>query len=321
MTLAAGAGGTALAAAGLGASPSVWPAAACVLMLGSAFALWQVARLSHIADTVPNAYRGRALALIGGTNRIGMFVGPFAGGLAAELVSLRATFFLQAAVAAVACVVVLLFMRDGVAAPRQHGPRAHTRVARTLVEHRRSFLTAGTAAICLVLVRYSRRLLFPLWGDHIGLGTGEIGLIFSAAFAIDMVMFPVVGVVMDRRGRRWTFVPCLLLFALSLALVPLTAGFASLLAVGLLSGFANGLGSGAVMTLGADLAPRQHSGEFLGVWRLITDTGAVAAPAVVGGLAELATLGTAAVATGGFGVVGAVVMLLLVRETLVREPP
>lgn len=115
--------------------------------------------------------------------------------------------------------------------------------------------------------------------------------------------------------------PSLLVLSTSLLLMPLTVGFVSFLLVGLLSGFGNGLGSGAVMTLGADLAPPDAAGEFLGLWRLVGDVGAVAAPPVIGGLEDLFTLDVAAAATGAVGLVGGVIMLLLVRETLARSAP
>ncbi len=136
-----------------------------------------------------------------------------------------------------------------------------------------------------------------------------------------MVLFYPVGMVMDRWGRKWVIVPSLVVLSASLVLMPLAGGFTSFLFVGLLSGFGNGLGSGAVMTLGADLAPSDAAGEFLGVWRLVGDVGAVAAPAVVGGLAGVLTLGAAAISTGGIGLLGGAIMLLLVRETLSRSRP
>ena len=59
-------------------------------------------------------------------------------------------------------------------------------------------------------------------------------------------------------------------------------------------------------------------GSFLGLWRLVGDVGAVAAPPVVGVLEAAFTLGAAAAVTGGIGLAGGAIMLLLVRETLVR---
>ncbi|MEX1103250.1 MAG: MFS transporter, partial [Dehalococcoidia bacterium] len=69
-------------------------------------------------------------------------------------------------------------------------------------------------------------------------------------------------------------------------------------------------------------------GEFLGVWRLITDVGTAGGPLVVGVLTAAASLGAASVATGGIGLVGAAIMLFFVPEPLhrarsasVRPPP
>ena len=67
-----------------------------------------------------------------------------------------------------------------------------------------------------------------------------------------------------------------------------------------------------------DLAPRERSGEFLGVWRLIADSGGVAAPALVGALAQAFTLGAAFVACAAIGVLGAGVLAFLVPEGLRR---
>ena len=74
------------------------------------------------------------------------------------------------------------------------------------------------------------------------------------------------------------------------------------------------------MTLGADLAPRERSGEFLGVWRLITDSGGVVAPALIGGLAQVLTLGAAFLACAGVGLAGATILALLVPEGRSTSP-
>ena len=85
---------------------------------------------------------------------------------------------------------------------------------------------------------------------------------------------------MDRFGRKWSAVPSMLMLTASMVLIPLTDTFEALMVVGLFSGFANGLGSGIGMTLGADLSPPESRGEFLGVWRFVTDIGTMAGPFV-----------------------------------------
>ncbi len=168
-------------------------------------------------------------------------------------------------------------------------------------------------------MRSGRVLLIPLFGYFLGLNITAIGLIVSLSAVVDATLFYPVGIVMDRYGRKWTGVPCMVLSAASLALLPLSTDYYSLLAVSLLAGFANGLGTGLLLTLGSDLAPAKSRGEFLGIWRLIGDIGHAGGPLMIGVLIELATLGVAATAVAGIGLTGAAVLFWLVDETLKRE--
>jgi MFS family permease len=101
-------------------------------------------------------------------------------------------------------------------------------------------------------------------------------------------------------------------------LVPLAGDFSLLLGVSLLIGLGNGLGSGTMMTLGADLAPVESRGEFLGMWRFVGDFGNAGGPLVVGHIADLAGLTTAPLIVAGIGLIGAMILGGLVPETLDR---
>lgn len=48
----------------------------------------------------------------------------------------------------------------------------------------------------------------------------------------------------------------------------------------------NGIGSGIIMTLGADAAPRDHSPRFLSIWRVMTDLGNAGGPIPISLLAR-----------------------------------
>ena len=88
-------------------------------------------------------------------------------------------------------------------------------------------------------------------------------------------------------------------------------------------GFGNGLGSGIVMTLGADFAPSTGRAEFLGVWRLIGDVGTAGGPLLVAVVEIGGSLAAASVAVGAIGLAGAVVLFGWLPETLRPEgaPP
>jgi hypothetical protein len=71
--------------------------------------------------------------------------------------------------------------------------------------------------------------------------------------------------------------------------------------------------------MGVDFAPKDNPGEFLGVWRFISDGGGAAGPASIGGIASVFALGTASVLTAGVGLLGAGILIFFVRETLVKD--
>ena len=121
---------------------------------------------------------------------------------------------------------------------------------------------------------------------------------------------------MDRWGRKWTAIPCLLIMSAGTLMIPLTGSFTGLLTAGLVTGFGNGLGSGINMTLGADFSPAVARGEFLGVWRLIGDVGTAGGPLLVSGVTVATSLGAASVVTGAIGLAGAAIMFFLVPEPM-----
>lgn len=310
-----------LAAVWAGLSPNLTSLLAARILAGISFALWSISRHSYIATTVPMDVRGRALSLFGGISRMATILGPLIGGLLAEFVGIRVPFYAQGGVALLTLVMIIATTRNMVE-PAQSGARHNVfrELGGVVTRHRRNFATAGVAAIMLQFVRAGREFLIPVWGGEIGLGKDLIGYIAAASFAIDSMLFPFVGYSMDRWGRKSTGIPAFIVLALALVLIPTTGSFGGLLAVGLLAGLGNGLSSGFVLIMGTDLAPRDNPGEFLGVWRLISDTGGAGGPIVIGGIAQVVTLGVASVATAGVGVFGALMLIFIVRETMTRGP-
>jgi MFS family permease len=123
-------------------------------------------------------------------------------------------------------------------------------------------------------------------------------LIYGLAGGIDMLVFYPAGKVMDHKGRRWVAVPSMLIMGVALLLTPFTASAAALLVAAMVIGFGNGIGSGMVMTIGADHSPRHGRAHFLGVWRLMADIGSSCGPAVLSFLAATLSLGAGIAVTG-----------------------
>ena len=68
----------------------------------------------------------------------------------------------------------------------------------------------------------------------------------------------------------------------------------------------NGLSSGILLTLGADLAPQHDPAPFLGAWRTLTDAGGAVTPLAVAGIIGVASITWASGLVGVVGLVGAV---------------
>ena len=170
--------------------------------------------------------------------------------------------------------------------------------------HRRVLATVGVAVVILGASRSLRISLLPLWAEHLGLSASTTSLIFAGAAAIDVLFILPGGWLMDTRGRMVVAVPVVLSMAVACLLLPLTESAASVALVMALIATGNGLGSGIVMTLGADSAPTEGRPQFLGAWRLCGDIGNCGGPLMVSAVAAVAPLATACIVVGLLALVG-----------------
>ena len=278
-----------------------------VFFIGAASAVFNLARQSYLTEAVPPFLRARAMSTLGGVGRIGLFAGPFIGALLIHLVGLSGAYWV-AAIAVAGAGAVAWSLPDLVSsqgpAPGGPGPTLRSLV----VAHRHVFLTVGIGVLLVSAVRSSRQVVVPLWADNLGLNPAVTSLIYGLSGAIDMLVFYPAGRVMDKKGRIWVAVPSMALMGISLLLMPLTTGAVSLLLVALLIGFGNGIGSGLIMTLGADYSPRHGRAQFLGIWRFLADAGGSSGPAILAGLTAAVTLSFGVAVTGLLGLAAAAVL-------------
>lgn len=300
-------------------SPGLYALAGFTFLMGCGWAVWLLARLSYVTDVMPVNLRGRALSTLGGVNRMGNFVGPFLGAAVAVFAGLDGAYFVHLVTALMACGLLIVLIRSEGAAPVLQQERVN--FPAIVREHSRTFLTAGAGVMIIGALRATRQGVLPLWGDHLGLSGSTISLIFGISMGMEMLLFYPAGSVMDRWGRKAVALPCIGIMAAGMLLLPLSTGFVSMVLVGLVIGFGNGLGSGIVMTLGADFSPVVGRAQFLGAWRVCGDLGTAGGPLVVAGVTGIATLGVASLTMGAMGLGGAALMFFLMPETLHRGNP
>ena len=294
--------------------------------------LWHISRHTHLVHAVSPERRGRAISVFGGIMRIGTFAGPVVGGFVASLAGMRVPFLVFAAIAALNGVLLVFFLgkddirirgkSTGQPAGAAEGVILSSTVLQVIRLFYRRFLTAGTGQLFAQMIRSARRIIIPLFAaEALGLNAQSIGTILSISAAVDMTLFYPAGWIMDNFGRKYAVVTSILGLVIGTALIPFTGGYTGLLLVGLFIGFSNGIGSGTMITLGADLAPPEAREEFISIWQLIGDAGQAGAPLVVGWVADLFALSSSPWVIAGIGLAGALMFAFGVRETLVKEQP
>ena len=262
------------------------------LLIGTCASVFALARHAFMTTRAPLAFRARALALIGGSFRLGTFTGPLmAAGLIAMTGSETSTlWFFGACLVAMGLLVAFGPDPETRAAADDRARRARERsmeledtgepvtgsipaagrhgLFATIRRHRGVLARLGLSAASMAAVRAGRQAILPLWGLAIGLESWQISLIVGFAGAAEFSLFYASGQVMDRFGRIWATVPSQLMMGLLLLCLALThnAGSAEIAfaVCAIIIGIGNGLSSGALMTLGSDQAPQDDPAPFLG---------------------------------------------------------
>ncbi|MCC2033265.1 MFS transporter [Microbacterium allomyrinae] len=322
------AGGLALAGGvGVLLAPALGLLAVSAFAIGLCASAFGLARHAFMTTRVPLRYRARALSVLGGSFRLGMFAGPF---IAAALLAVAGTtdaavwFFIAMLAGLVVLVLVgrdpeeqldaegLLPSHPANGSPHAAPPATDPSrgVFRTMWHHRAVLARMGLPAASLSGLRQARVYLLPLWGVSLGLDAGTIALIVGLTGALEFALFYSSGQIMDRWGRLWACLPSMVLMGgafVGLAFThDLDHATGWFVAGAVVVGIGNGLSSGILMTLGADVAPAGDPAPFLGSWRTLTDAGAAATPLLIAGVTAVASLPLATAVIGLLGLVGAV---------------
>jgi len=271
-----------------------------VVLIGGASSIYNLARQAYLTEMVPLHMRARALSALGGWMRVGIFAGPFLGAAAIGLIGIPGAYYVSLLATLLAAAIVYRVPDLDLGEEHRQASAGVTTLG-VVRSHWRLFLTLGTGVLLLQAIRQSRQSVIPLWASHIGLSPTDASIIYGIAGAIDALTFYPAGRVMDIRGRRWVAIPSVLIMALSLLLMPLTHSMLALVLVAVLLGFGNGIGSGIVMTLAADVSPSVGRLTFLGVWRELSDAGAALGPMILSAATGIAGLGFGIVVSGGVG--------------------
>ena len=273
-----------------------------VFLLGMTAAIFGLARHSYIAETAPKEYRARSLSILGGMFRLGAFIGPLVGAWIIQNYGIENIFWMSVVFCSLAGIILLTTKPERM--PNTPPNKAGGIWAVAKLE-KKKLLTLGVASAMLTFLRTVRHLALPLWALHINLDLSVTALIIGLAGAVDFALFYNGGQVIDKYGRRVAAVPTILAIGIGVACIPFTSDATSFAVVAVALAVANALGSGLVLTIGADLAPEGARNEFLAAFRLLLDGGIAIAAPVISVLTIAVGLSTGLFVVSGIGVIGA----------------
>lgn len=276
-----------------------------VFLLGMTAAIFGLARHSYIAETAPKEYRARALSLLGGMFRLGAFIGPLVGAWIIQNYGIQNIYWMSIGFCSLAGIILLTTKPEKMPNTPPNRAGGIWAVAK---QEKKKLLTLGIASSMLTFLRTVRSLALPLWALHIHLDLSVTALIIGLAGAVDFALFYNGGQVIDKYGRRFAAVPTILAIGAGVACIPFTSDANSFAIVAVALAVANALGSGLVLTIGADLAPEGARNEFLAAFRLMLDGGIAAAAPAISILTIAIGLSSGLFAVSGLALIGAYLM-------------
>jgi MFS family permease len=159
--------------------------------------------------------------------------------------------------------------------------------------------------------------LYAAFAYH--LGPRAIGYLATGAAVLSLPISFAAGWAMDRFGRKRTMVPGFSGCAFAMAALGVAAflqlSLAWYVTLFFLAVALQALTGGSIQTVGADIAPPQARGTFLGLWRFTGQGGSFISPVVFALLADKVNYGSAFLFTAASAAVVAFLLIRYVPET------
>jgi MFS family permease len=293
---------------------------------GCAAQMWLMGRIAAISQTAAANERGRQVSWMFGMDNTGKLAGPVIGGQIAATWGMHAPFIAYAIVSLIAFLPILIYAQDTprdadvAKKPKDAAPNKLT-MAQIVLPRLVYFGVALFAGLTRGPVQADLLHLYAAFAYH--LGPAQIGYLATGAALISWPIGFIAGWMMDRFGRKGTMVPgfsgvafAMLALAVSAFAELSYAWYAVLFFIGIAL---QALTGGSVQTVGADVAPPEARGTFLGLWRFTGLAGTALSPIIFAVLAEQVNYGSAFVFTAACAAAVAGLLIFYVPETRERH--
>jgi MFS family permease len=289
---------------------------------GWAAQMWLQGRLTRISGRAAANQRGRQVSWMYGMDGVGRLSGPMVGGIIATTFGLRAPFFAYGFLALIALIPSFMFIQDSAPGQRRAMSAAAGSVRKLsiaqIVLPRLPFF--GVALFAGIARGPAQSDLYHLYAAFAyNLKPHAIALLATGASCVSLPISFTGGWIMDRFGRKRTMVPGF--FGVTIMTLGL-AGSAFLhlplswyVPLFLANVASQAMTGGSIQTIGADVAPPEARGMFLGLWLFVGRLGPALSPIVFAFLADHAGYPSSFVFVASAALIVAMLLVMFIPET------
>lgn len=263
---------------------------------GLATAILGPVAMATVADLY-DAQRGERMGWYSSATMVGRFLAPTVGGLLIFGDNYRWVYLADGVAGVMALLAALQLPRLNDRAA-SHGDAAGTQMLQSwqAVRHDLAVLVRDVRLLATSLIEASQYFGFgfievylPIYlHEQVGLEPWQIGILFTGEIIVAAVVKPFSGRLSDRVGRVPMITAGMLLCAASMAIMPIAASFALLMAAVACYGLGLATVTASTSAFAADLATATTHGAALGTLSSIMDIGHSTGP-MIGGLLVVAT--------------------------------
>lgn len=252
------------------------------LINGASFGIVTTIAPAAVQAVIPSRRRGEATGYFGMATTLATALGPAIGVAMSQSVGYDAIFWMLAVLCAISLVIALVLEVPEVALSEERRAAARTWSLSSMIETRSLPISA---VMIFMGAAYSTVLAFlNAYAIQLDL-VAAAGFFFIVYAATIVVTRPFLGRLQDRRGDNAVLIPALILFAIAMVLLALTASGWMLLLVGVLMGCSFGAILTAAQTAAVRSAPLSRVGLTTSTFFLCMDIGATIGPIALGALA------------------------------------
>ena len=264
--------------------------------------------MAYIGDIAPKNQEGKYLGTFTIAFFMGMAFGPIIGGSLHDFWSMNSAFYTMGAISFFS-LLLLIFMLPEI--------NAHTKVIPYSMKSIMKDKTMQAMIIFRMLNAYGIAALMgflPLLAEGLDISVFQIGLMVSANLIVSSLLQRYFGIIADRRNKIVMTVIGTLFMVLALVLMPMAAGFYTLLALNLVMGLGSAISIPAGSAITAKLGRKMGMGSVMGVFNTAFGIGAGIGPIIAGLIMVATSLTVVFVSSAIITLIGTIIFYYLMKD-------